>query len=119
MNYEERLKALDLTTLSERRQRRDMIQIFKIFHGIDILEIEYNSSFQNNQTRCHCFKHHREISRHTYVYAETVNYFKAGLDYWMSSNQAKQLSKCAKNTLTGFKPVTANNITTTITNIKV
>ena len=66
LNYEERLTAFDLTTLSERRQRGVMIQIFKIFHGIDIMEIENNFSFQHNQTRAHCFKYHREISRHTH-----------------------------------------------------
>ena len=45
LNYEERLKALDIietidrslkTTLSERRRRGDMIQILKIFHGYKI-----------------------------------------------------------------------------------
>ncbi len=30
ISYENRLKALDLTTLSERRQRGDMIQLYKI-----------------------------------------------------------------------------------------
>ena len=45
LNNEERLKALDLTTLSERRQRGDTIQIFKIFHGIDKIEMNNNFSF--------------------------------------------------------------------------
>ena len=96
----------------DNKQRGDMIQIFKIFHGIDLMEIENNFSFQHNQTRGHCFKYHREISRHFHqanfifnrsanlwnsmpkklVNAETFNGFKAGFDYWMSSNQAKQLS---------------------------
>ena len=77
-----------------------MIQIFKLFHGIDIMEKDNNFSFQHNQTRGHCFKYHREISRHIdsanfifnrsanlckflsnqLVDAETVNGFKAGLD---------------------------------------
>jgi len=33
--YESRLKALDLTTLVERRKRGDLIQIHKIVHNID------------------------------------------------------------------------------------
>ena len=39
LNYEERLQALDLTTLSQRRQRKYMIQIFKIFHRMDKMEM--------------------------------------------------------------------------------
>ena len=101
LNYVERLKALDLATLLERREREDMIQIFKIFHDIDIMEIDNNFLFQHNQTRGHCFKFHREILWHSHqayfifnrsanlwislpnllVNAETVNGFKAGLDY--------------------------------------
>ena len=74
-----------------------------------------NFSFQKNQTKGHCFKYHREISPRTHranfifnrssnlwnssqnqiVNAETVNGFKAGLDSWMSSNQANWLSQCA------------------------
>ena len=50
LNYEKRLKALDLTTLSERIQRGDMVQIFKIFHGIDIMEIGNNFSFQSDES---------------------------------------------------------------------
>ena len=40
-----------------------MIQIFKIFHGLDKMEMNNNFSFQKNQTRGHCFKYYREISR--------------------------------------------------------
>jgi hypothetical protein len=38
ISYENRMKAFDLTTLSERRQRGDMIQLYKIYNGIDKLE---------------------------------------------------------------------------------
>ena len=64
LNYEECLQAIDLTTLSERRQRGDMIQIFKIYHGIDKMEMGPNFSLQQSQKRGHCVKYHREISRH-------------------------------------------------------
>ena len=38
LSYEDRLKLLDLTTLVERRQRDDMIQLFKIIHGLILTE---------------------------------------------------------------------------------
>ena len=57
LNYEERLRALDQTTLSERRQRGDVIRIFKIFYGIDKMEMDSNFSFQQNETRDHCYKY--------------------------------------------------------------
>jgi ribonuclease P/MRP protein subunit RPP40 len=49
-SYEKRLQALDLTTLVERRQRGDMIQIFKIFNGIDKMEAYEQYCFLQNQT---------------------------------------------------------------------
>jgi hypothetical protein len=48
ISYENRLKALDLTTLSERRQRGDMIQLYKIFNGIDKLETNKTNAAQQN-----------------------------------------------------------------------
>ena len=112
ISYENRLKALDLTTLSERRQRGDMIQLYKIFNGIDKLETSKTIAVQLNQTRGHRFKYQKEITKQVHrenfffnrsanlwnslpsevVNAETVNSFKAGLDCWMSSHQANRLS---------------------------
>ena len=112
ISYENRLKALDLTTLSERRQRGDMIQLYKIFNGIDKLETSKTIAVQLNQTRGHSFKYQKEITKQVHrenfffncsanlwnslpsevVNAKTVNSFKAGLDCWMSSNQANRLS---------------------------
>ena len=37
--YSERLKRLDLPTLRYRRHRGDMIEVFKILHGIYDLEV--------------------------------------------------------------------------------
>ena len=42
-----------------------MIQIFKIFHGMDKMEMGSNFSFQKSHTRGHFFEYHGEISRHT------------------------------------------------------
>ncbi len=40
LTYEERLRRLELTTLEERRIRGDMITMYKILNGIDILDRE-------------------------------------------------------------------------------
>ena len=79
---------------------------------MDKMKMDSIFSFQQSQTRTHCFKYHRETSRHKYranfifyrsanfwnslpnqlVNTETVNDFKGGVYCWMSSNQAKRLS---------------------------
>ena len=67
---------------------------------MDNIEIDINFSFKDNQSKGHCFKYHREITRHIHranfifnfinefmeflpnqlVHTETVNGFKVGLD---------------------------------------
>ena len=111
-NLRESFKILGLTTLTERRQRGDMIQLFKIFNNIDKLETKDKIELQNNQKRVHRFKYYKEITKQAQrenfffnrsanlwnslpievVNAESVNSFKAGLDCWMSSIRANQLS---------------------------
>ena len=58
--YEVRLAALDLTTLEERRKRGDLIQVFKIIHGIDNLKCDDFFKLHNNDrgpvTRGHEWK---------------------------------------------------------------
>jgi hypothetical protein len=39
-NYEDRLRALNLTTLEKRRLRGYLIEVFKVFKGIDNMEIQ-------------------------------------------------------------------------------
>ena len=48
LNHKKQLQTLDISNLPERRQRVDMIQIFKIFHGRDNIEMGSNFSFQQN-----------------------------------------------------------------------
>ena len=48
--YETRLKELDLTTLEQRRKRGDLIEVFKLMHGLE------------NVDRTHFFKLSRENS---------------------------------------------------------
>ena len=112
LSYEKRLEALDLTTLAERRQRGDLIQMFKIMHNMDKLDRCNRFKIVQNQVRGHCFKYFKEISRQQHrdnfffnrtaniwnslpseiVEAPTVNSFKAGIDCWMSINQSNRLS---------------------------
>ena len=68
IRYENRLKALDLTNLPEKRQRGDMIQLYKIFNGMDKLETNKNIAVQQNQTRGYRFKYQKEISKQVHRY---------------------------------------------------
>ena len=55
--YPERLKALGLPSLEYRRERSDMIQVYKIMHGID--KVDKDRLFTMNQykaTRGHSQK---------------------------------------------------------------
>ena len=38
MKFEDRLKIMGLTTLSERRKRGDLIEMFKVLKGIEPIE---------------------------------------------------------------------------------
>ncbi len=58
LSYSDRLKNLGLPTLEYRRLRYDIIQVYKLFHGIDyindmenLLQVE-----QNSRTRGHTYK---------------------------------------------------------------
>jgi hypothetical protein len=98
---------LGVTTLTKRRQRGDLIQMYKFMHNLD--EFDNSDRFQivRNQMRGHCIKYHKEITtqqqRENLFYnrtanlwntlpeklvnAASMNTFKAGFDRWMSSEQ--------------------------------
>ena len=55
LDYSERLKKLNITTLFYRRKRSDMLQVFRLFHGFD--KIDINQFFTvNKNNRGHEFK---------------------------------------------------------------
>ena len=57
LSYSERLKRLNLYSLHYRRVRGDMIQVFKIFHGIDRLDPDcFFVKSQHQRTRGHSLK---------------------------------------------------------------
>ena len=53
LSYEERLRELNLPTLEYRRRRGDLIQMFKILHGIDSSKFV---TLNENTTRGHSLK---------------------------------------------------------------
>ena len=77
LSYEKRLEALNLTTLVERRQRGDLIQMYKIMHNIDKLEKGIRFPIVKNQIRGHCFKYFKEITklnhRENFFFNRTAN----------------------------------------------
>jgi len=64
LNYEDRLLTTGLTTLEDRRERGDLIQVFKMIKGID--RVDYNNYFKlgnTGRTRGHNLKLVKERSR--------------------------------------------------------
>ena len=53
--YEQRLRMLNLPTLLYRRQRFDLIQIFKIINGFDNIDTDKFFTFNDNNTHGHLF----------------------------------------------------------------
>lgn len=104
LNYEDRLNRLGLISLEQRRERGDLIQVFKLVKGFD--KIDYRTFFQmadNSRTRGHKYKMVKIRSRldvrskffsqrivnswnqlpSSVVEAETINSFKNRLDsFW-------------------------------------
>ena len=80
--YEERLSELNLTTLEERRQRGDMIEVFKILGGHDKLDagedfLKLETSSLRERTRGHALKlqkpRHRTHKRNKFFSSRVVD----------------------------------------------
>ena len=62
LSYESRLEKMGITTLKVRRKRGDMIQLFKIFNKIEMVDLMRPPVFNvNSVTRGHDMKYIREI----------------------------------------------------------
>ena len=55
LSYEERLRKLGLTTLKERRQRGDMIEVFKLLTGVENIDC---NQFFTPATTCYALRGH-------------------------------------------------------------
>ena len=82
LTYEDRLKCLGLTTLEKRRKRGDMIEVFKLLKGYDLLRMEGNflkldNGSNNRKTRGHSLKlskpRHRTWKRHQFFSSRVVD----------------------------------------------
>ena len=81
LTYEERLKELDMFTLRSRRIRGDMIQVFKMFKGIDNLDPFSFFECSTNRTRGHSLKIKKFQANHdlrkNYFTNRVVNYWNS------------------------------------------
>ena len=62
-SYEDRLKSLGIPTLYYRRNRADMIQLYKIMNGFDKVHIQNITLAGDTVTRGHQFKLHKNQDR--------------------------------------------------------
>ncbi|MCG8045675.1 MAG: reverse transcriptase family protein [Candidatus Thiodiazotropha endolucinida] len=62
-SYSERLRKLGLPTLEYRRERADLIQVYKILNNIDILDKDKLFTVVQRATRGHSFKLYKRRSR--------------------------------------------------------
>ena len=110
LEYEDRLAKLGYTDLEQRRKRGDLIQIFKIFRGLEEVDIGVHIG-RNNSGRSHAYQIEREnckdcnmrgkflpnrtattwnlLPPHV-VNAISVNSFKAKLDALMASGKLRR-----------------------------
>lgn len=107
LSYEDRLKALKLTTLQERRERGCLIETYKILHGHYTCDIDFFHRNTNPHLRGHSLRLTTELSHRLsrinflsnrivrkwnelpgdIVTAPTLNAFKNRLDTYMVNNE--------------------------------
>ncbi|VDI27072.1 Hypothetical predicted protein [Mytilus galloprovincialis] len=95
LNYEDRLRSLGLPTLEYRRDRNDMIQVYKALHGID--DIDWMSLFTlapSNNTRGHSLKLFKKQCKTTH----RLNTFSIRVvDQWNNLSDLKVTAKTLNN----------------------
>ena len=71
LSYEERLKKLGIPTLEYRRHSADLIQVFRLFSGIDRMDANVYFSLHNEDeegsVRAETRGHPRKLSNNRYV----------------------------------------------------
>ena len=108
--YEARLRSLKLPSLYYRRRCGDMLQVFRILNGLDILDPQlFFQLSQQTRTRGHCQKIYKDHSRlvlrkHVFsqriindwnslselvITSKSVNTFKSRLDSFWNEEQYK------------------------------
>ena len=103
LTYEERLRAMDLPTMEKRRERGDLIQIFKLLNGMDIVDnkdLLMRGEIVGRSTRGHSMKLRKgrclqDVKKHSFpqrcvemwnelseevISAKSVHSFKERLD---------------------------------------
>ena len=66
LNYPERLRNLGLPSLGYRRERADMIQVFKIMNKIDQPSRPIITLSENNRTRGNEYKLYKKDKKQSY-----------------------------------------------------
>jgi hypothetical protein len=111
LSYERRLQILGLTSLRKRRERGDLIEVYKLLHGVE--KIDPEKFFSVRQASYHLRGHRFTLEQHRYrlavrqhtfsqrivptwnqlpemvVNAESVNSFKNCLDAWIEKQALK------------------------------
>ena len=103
--YEERINRLELSTLEERRVRGDMITMFKIVHGVDILDRENLIKLaSNNYLRGHPKKILKDnctsdIKKYSFPYRSIDTWNKLSVDVVCAASVSQmkvKLDKCGQ-----------------------
>ena len=111
LGYEDRLKKLNLTTLETRRTRADLIEVFKIMHGMEGLRAEdFFEMMHVGSTRGHMYKNFKKSFRTNfgkYSFGNRViedwNLLPAGIVSADSINSFKNLLDHHLEQVRGFK----------------
>ena len=103
--YEERLSRMELSTLEERRVRGDMITMFKITHGVDILDREdLITMASSNYLRGHQMKIVKDtctsdIKKYSFPYRSIEKWNKLSVEVVCAasvSQMKEKLDKCGQ-----------------------
>ena len=101
--YEERLKSVGLTTLETRRERADMLEVFKIMKGLEVLREGDFFIRDTNRGRGHSLKLYKkrvnlDVAKYSFgnrvcsswnnlteniVTSQSINIFKGRLDKYL------------------------------------